>query len=112
MQQPKPGERGPYLSPFCGHVASAELASRKKLLGGQGVDFPTTRKSDTLPRRKDLMPDTQLEVAETVFNRNQRREAEINEALKQEYARREVAVKNMYRLRELRLSRNEKAKTG
>jgi hypothetical protein len=37
MQQPKPGERGPYLSPFCGHVASAELASRKKLLGGQNA---------------------------------------------------------------------------
>ena len=52
------------------------------------------------------------ELAETVFERNQRREAEINEALKQEYARREAAVKNMYRLRELRLSRDEKAKTG
>ena len=44
------------------------------------------------------MPDTQREVAETVFNRNQRRGAEINEALKQEYARREAAIKNMYRL--------------
>jgi hypothetical protein len=56
------------------------------------------------------MTDTQREIAETVFERNQRREAEINEALKREYARREAAVKNMYRLRELRLSRDEKAK--
>ena len=53
------------------------------------------------------MPDTQREVAETVFNRNQRREAEINEALKQEYARREAAIKNMYRLRALRIARDE-----
>jgi hypothetical protein len=50
------------------------------------------------------------EVAESVFNRNQRRDAEINEALKQENARREAAVKNMYRLRALRLERDQKAK--
>jgi hypothetical protein len=37
------------------------------------------------------------EVAESVFNRNQRRKAEINEALKQETARREAVVKNMQR---------------
>jgi len=45
-----------------------------------------------------------------VFERNQRRDAEINEALKQENARREAAVKNMYRLRALRLERDQKAK--
>ena len=57
------------------------------------------------------MPDTkQREVAETVFDRNQRREAEINEALKQEAARRAAVVKNMQRLRALRLSRDEKTK--
>jgi hypothetical protein len=50
----------------------------------------------------------QREIAETIFERNQRREAEINNALKQEYARREAAVKNMYRLRALRLSRDAK----
>ena len=49
-------------------------------------------------------------VAETVFERNQRREAEIN-ALKQENARREAAIRNMYRLRELRLQRDKKAKS-
>ena len=48
--------------------------------------------------------------AETVFERNQRRDAEINEALKQENAQREAAVKNMYRLRALRLERDQKAK--
>jgi hypothetical protein len=55
------------------------------------------------------MPDTKARaVAETVFQRNQRREAEINDAMKQEYARREAAVKNMYRLRALRLERDAK----
>ncbi len=54
----------------------------------------------------------QREVAETVFNRNQRREAEINEALKQEAARRAAVVKNMHRLRALRLSRDEKTKAS
>jgi hypothetical protein len=50
----------------------------------------------------------QLALAETVFERNQRRDAEITEALKQENARREAAVKNMYRLRALRLNRDQK----
>ena len=49
-------------------------------------------------------------VAESVFDRNKRREAEINEALKQELARREAAVKNMQRLRALRLARDAKLK--
>jgi hypothetical protein len=55
------------------------------------------------------MPESQREIAETVFQRNERREAEINVALKQEYARREAAVKNMYRLRALRLARDAKS---
>jgi hypothetical protein len=53
----------------------------------------------------------QLALAETVFERNQRRDAEINEALKQDNARREAAVKNMYRLRALRLERDQKGET-
>jgi len=56
--------------------------------------------SDTKPRA----------VAETVFSRNRRREAEINDALKQEAARHEAAVKNMHRLRALRLARDVKLK--
>ena len=54
------------------------------------------------------MTDKQREIAETVFERNQRRETEINDALKQEYVRREAAIKNMYRLRALRLARDTK----
>ena len=58
------------------------------------------------------MPDTnQLEVAESVFERNQRREAEINNALKQEAARREDVISNMHRLRALRLARDEKLRS-
>ncbi len=49
------------------------------------------------------MSDTKVhEVAESVFNRNQRRAAEIDEALKQEDARHAAVVKNMHRLRALR----------
>jgi hypothetical protein len=51
----------------------------------------------------------QREIAETAFRRDPKRD-EINEALKQEYARREAAVKNMYRLRALRLSQDGKSK--
>jgi hypothetical protein len=54
------------------------------------------------------MSDMRREIAETIFQRNQRREAEINDALKQECARREAAIKNMYRLRALRLSQKDK----
>lgn len=46
----------------------------------------------------------QREIAETVFQRTPKRE-EINEALNQEHARREAAVKSLYRLRALRLAR-------
>jgi hypothetical protein len=49
-------------------------------------------------------------VVENVFDRNQRREAEINEALKQEATRHAAVVKNMHRLRALRLAREEKGK--
>ena len=54
------------------------------------------------------MSDSQREIPETVIERNQRRETEINDALKQEHARREAAIKNMYRLRSLRLGRDTK----
>jgi phosphopantothenate synthetase len=57
------------------------------------------------------MPDTkQRELAETVFERTQRRETEITQALQQEAARRAAAIKNMHRLRQLRLQRDEKSK--
>ena len=49
----------------------------------------------------------QLERAERVFQRNEKREAEINEALKHEAARHDAAIKNMHRLRALRLARDQ-----
>jgi hypothetical protein len=58
--------------------------------------------------RGRFMADVRL-VAESVFDRNRRREAEIDEALKQEAARHEAAVKNMHRLRALRLARAAKS---
>ena len=53
-----------------------------------------------------MLTTKQLEVAETEFDRNSRREAEINDALRQEQARHDAAVKNMHRLRALRLARD------
>jgi len=53
----------------------------------------------------------QREIAESVFDRNQRREAEINDALKQEAARHDAAIKNMHRLTALRLARQRKITT-
>jgi hypothetical protein len=53
----------------------------------------------------------QRAFAEAVFERNQGRDTKIKEALKQENARRETAVKNMYRLRALRLERDQKVKS-
>ncbi|MGO8924553.1 MAG: hypothetical protein ACLQF4_16635 [Xanthobacteraceae bacterium] len=52
----------------------------------------------------------QREAAETAFDRNKRREAEINDALRQEQARHQAAVKNMHRLRALRVQGDKKAK--
>ena len=53
----------------------------------------------------------QRELAETIFNRNQVREAKMNNALKQEEARHAALVENLYRLRALRLERNAKQST-
>lgn len=47
----------------------------------------------------------QREVAESIFDKNKRREAEIEHALNQEQARHDAAIKNMHRLRSLRLQR-------
>jgi hypothetical protein len=59
-----------------------------------------------------FMLDTKArERAETLFERNQKREKEVGDALKQEAARYEAAVTNMYRLRALRLSRKAQRKS-
>jgi hypothetical protein len=43
------------------------------------------------------------EVAESAFEKYQRREAEIAVALREEQSRHDAAIKNMHRLRSLRL---------
>ena len=73
----------------------------------RGFDF-NRMVVEHFPFEMRIMTDKQREIAETVLERNQRRETEINDALKQEYVRREAAIKNMYRLRALRLARDTK----
>jgi len=51
----------------------------------------------------------QRALAETVFEREQRREKEISDAMKMEQARRSAAIANMHRLKALRLARDVKA---
>jgi hypothetical protein len=46
------------------------------------------------------------EAAECIFKKRKRREAEIDGALQQEHAKHEAAMKNMQRLRSLRLKRD------
>jgi hypothetical protein len=55
------------------------------------------------------MVDNSRAFAETVFKREQRREKEIKGALKLEAERHEAAVKNMHRLRALRLERGQES---
>jgi hypothetical protein len=56
--------------------------------------------------KADVMNAKQREVAESVFDKNMRREAEIRNALQQEHARHEAVIENMHRLRLLRLQRD------
>jgi hypothetical protein len=65
-----------------------------------------------LARRERIFMPNQREVAETLFERNHRREMEISQALRQEEARRAAVIENMQRLRRLRLQRDEKANAG
>lgn len=60
----------------------------------------------TFPSKAAMMSAKQREVAESVFDKNKRREAEIQNALQQENARHEAVIKNMHRLRSLRLQRD------
>ena len=48
------------------------------------------------------------DVVESLFERAQRREEEISHALKLEAERHEAVLKNMHRLRALRLARDAK----
>jgi hypothetical protein len=74
--------------------------------------FIPTSLDISAPQLETFMSDTKARsVAESVFDRSRRRETEIAEALKQEAARHEAAVKNMHRLRALRLARDAKLKS-
>jgi hypothetical protein len=93
-------------------MVAAPIGFCKQLLTFQSVSLylPTQMKvGQLITDRRRLMTENERKLAETVFERNERREAEINDAMKQEHARREAAVKNMYRLRALRLARNVKS---
>jgi hypothetical protein len=57
------------------------------------------------------MSERDRKVAEATFDKKQKREAEINEVLKQEEALREATMKNMQRLRTLRIERDAKNQT-
>ena len=59
-----------------------------------------------------MLDTNQREIAESQFERNQRREAKVENALKQDRARHEAAVNNMHRLRALRLARDAKSISG
>ena len=63
--------------------------------------------SDILHDERALMSDAeQRDIAEALFAPKQSRD-EIRNAIKLEEARRAAKVKNLYRLRNLRLSRNQ-----
>jgi hypothetical protein len=53
----------------------------------------------------------QREIAESVFDRKKQRGAQANDALAQEAERHAAAVKNMHRLRALRLARKQQGQT-
>ena len=59
-----------------------------------------------------MLDTSQRQIAESQFERNQRRDAEIEDALKQERARHAAAVNNMHRLRAARLARDAKSISG
>ena len=60
-------------------------------------------RSHHIPSRQDLMSAKNREIAESAFEKYQRREAEIASALRQEQVRHDAVIKNMHRLRSLRL---------
>ena len=59
-----------------------------------------------------MLDTNQHEIVESQFERNQRREAEVEDALKQERTRHQAAVNNMHRLSALRLARDAKSVSG
>jgi hypothetical protein len=81
--------------------------SREPFIGERVVGYPHDILSDTRHDERTLMSDAeQRDIAEALFEPNQSRE-EIKDAIRLEEARRAAMVKNLYRLRSLRLARNQ-----
>jgi hypothetical protein len=60
-----------------------------------------------IPSNKEAeMRDKDRQVAESMFDGYQRRESELDDVLKQERARHDAAMRNMQRLRTLRIERD------
>jgi hypothetical protein len=57
-----------------------------------------------------MIDDNSRAFAETVFQRELTRDKEIKDALKMEAERHEATVRNMHRLRALRLQRDDQSK--
>jgi hypothetical protein len=55
-----------------------------------------------------MVRDKDRQAAESVFDRYQRRESELDEVVKQDRARHDAAMNNMQRLRALRIERDSK----
>jgi hypothetical protein len=75
----------------------------RETFGGEGV---VVHPHNNCHDERTLMSDAEHRVAEAVFEPKQDR-AEIKDAIKLEEARRAAIVENLYRLRNLRLSRNQ-----
>ena len=91
-------------------AVSASIAIANAALNAAISEYPGQRITRFVKarifRRQDRMRAKDREVAEFVFDKNKRREAEIADAIRQEDARHKAALENMHRLRELRLKRD------
>jgi hypothetical protein len=89
------------------HLARAGKTLKPHSLSGTIADGTLTclARFHLIPTRQDLMSAKNSEIAESAFEKYQRREAEIASALRQEQARHEAVIRNMQRLRSLRLQR-------
>jgi hypothetical protein len=104
----------PWLTPFKvagkrpGQLPLADAETPASLINSGAIHgtFDDVGRYLLSPNRQDVMDAKDRKVAESAFNKNERREAEITSALRQEQAKHEAAVKNMHRLRLLRLQRD------
>jgi hypothetical protein len=100
-----------YLAISLRHNSLEDLHHRKELLSTESVvlylSHTTVRLTPCHDGRAAMSDAEQRETAESLFGRGQRRE-EIRDAIKLEEERRAAIVRNLYRLKTLRLERNAK----